>query len=159
MRRRFLKPRQTPRSSVHPYPSAPPSNWAMRRCCGRYSKGQPSASPTRVLTPSFSNDCEMILAIKHSSSLAETATLSLGESKMKHRLRAFVMIPAWLFTKLLIPFLPPNHPWKPENRSQPLTLQSWCERGTDFVVEFGIVMWTSTIAGLILLWQLSTHLR
>ena len=55
----------------------------------------------------------------------------------KNLFRAIVLVPVWLLTLLLKPFLRDNHPWKHPS----LTLRSWCARGTDSAVQFGIAFW------------------
>jgi hypothetical protein len=38
---------------------------------------------------------------------------------------------------LLKPLLPAVHPWK----HQRLTLRSWCEKGTNNAIQFGLAFW------------------
>lgn len=52
-------------------------------------------------------------------------------------IRMLILLPVWFLTLLLKPLLPAAHPWK----HQRLTLRSWCEKGTDNAIQFGLGFW------------------
>ena len=58
---------------------------------------------------------------------------------MKNLLLKLTLVPVWALTLFLKPLLPQAHPWK----HQRLTLQSWCERGTQAAIECGLGLWIS----------------
>ncbi len=51
--------------------------------------------------------------------------------------KEFILIPVWLLTLVLKPFLRPDHPW----RRQKLTLASWGRNGTEVARQFGAIFW------------------
>lgn len=51
--------------------------------------------------------------------------------------KRFALIPIWLLTKALLPFVRKDHPW----RGCALTLDDWERNGTQMAVDFGIIFW------------------
>lgn len=59
--------------------------------------------------------------------------------------RRIALIPVWLLTRALIPFLPADHSF----RRRDMSLNGWVRGGTDLSVQFGIAFWLSGIGAAI----------
>jgi len=54
----------------------------------------------------------------------------------------FILIPVWLLTLMIQPFLPKSHPW----RHRQLTLQWWAEGATDNALYLSVYFWICAVA-------------
>lgn len=59
-------------------------------------------------------------------------------------------LPTWIVTRILIPFLPPSHPW----HGRPFTLADWSAKQTDFCRFFDMVLWAMGSMVAVLYFQL-----
>ena len=59
-----------------------------------------------------------------------------GFNKMKQNLKKFFAIPTWLYTSLLVPMLPSDHPWK-----KGFSLKKWESGQTKLCKMFDFIFW------------------
>jgi hypothetical protein len=69
---------------------------------------------------------------------------------MNKEVRALGLLPIWLLTKALQPFLPKAHPWK----GKKLGLAWWVEGATPDVVQLGWLLWMSWVTAGLGVWLL-----
>lgn len=65
-----------------------------------------------------------------------------------------MLVPVWLISLALQPFMAKTHPWK----DQHLTLQSWNDTATDFTVDLSSGIWILTLCIIYATWII-THAR
>lgn len=51
-------------------------------------------------------------------------------------MRTFLLLPVWALTKLIVPFLPKDHPFHEDS-----SLKTWKTDATDEAVTFGTLFW------------------
>jgi len=54
-------------------------------------------------------------------------------------MKDFWSIPTWAITRILIPFLPPAHPW----HGRAFTLEDWTDHQTPLCRELDVALWIS----------------
>lgn len=56
-------------------------------------------------------------------------------------MKTVAVLPTWLLTMAIIPWLPDTHPW----HGRRFSLADWSRGATVLTVQFGMVFWTSAI--------------
>ena len=71
---------------------------------------------------------------------------------MRTAVRAIVLLPVWFLTLVWIGLTG----YDPFEGDKPPSLLNWTSSGTSLALQFGIVLWVSTIFALIALWKTYT---
>lgn len=60
-------------------------------------------------------------------------------------MRKIILVPIWLLSAAMYPFLPASHLWKTNPQRAPSTLDKWVGGATDFAYAFSIAIWIAVI--------------